>query len=37
MPAVVVLYSSAPRSGHETETNFEKRFKKVLDKLLVLW
>ena len=37
MPAVVVLYSSAPRSGHETETNFEKRLKKVLDKLLVLW
>ena len=37
MPAVVVLYLSAPRSGHETETNFEKRFKKVLDKLPVLW
>ena len=37
MPAVVVLYLSAPRSGHETETNFKKRFKKVLDKLPVLW
>ena len=34
---VVVLYSSAPRSGHKTETNFEKRFKKVLDKLAGLW
>ena len=37
MPAVVVLYLSAPRSGHETETDFEKRLKKVLDKLPVLW
>ena len=37
MPAVVVLYLSAPRSGHKTERDFEKRLKKVLDKLTVLW